>query len=101
MGAKSALARSLMHRLIGSIIVSTNEEPSNYGLAVEFGKRDVRKSEEVQSLPVRPPAGSPAERIAREIVPDKSTKSITLGVMLPVIAGGILLALWLAQHVVG
>ena len=71
---------------------------------MEFGKRDVRKSEGVQSLPVRPPVGSSAERISREIVPDKPTQSITLGVMLPVIAGGILLvliSLWLAQHVVG
>jgi hypothetical protein len=73
-------------------------------MTMEFGKRDMRKSAGVQSVPLRPPGGESSEGSPRENSPDKPTKSITSGVILPVIAGGIffaLAALWIAQHVAG
>ena len=77
--------------------------PAN-GLTMEFGKRDVRKSPGVQSLPVRPPSGSSPERVPRENALDRPVKSKAIAVMLPVVAGGIflaLLSLWIVRHLAG
>ena len=67
---------------------------------MDFGKRDMRKSEEIQSRPVLRPGDTSPERPENAL--DRPAKS--LGVMLPVIAGGIFLALiswWAVRHLAG
>jgi hypothetical protein len=68
---------------------------------MSFGKRDMRKSEEIQSRPVlRPGDTSPARP---ENALDRPAKANALGV-LPVLAGGIfvaLISLWAVRHFAG
>lgn len=70
---------------------------------MEFGKRDVRKSAGIQSRQVRPPGNGPPEDTPRENVSEKA-RSTPSGLILPVIAGGILvvlIAIWIVGNVNG
>ena len=58
---------------------------------MDFGKRDVRKSEGIQSLPVLPPGDAVPQR--HENAFNRPAKEKAFGAVLPVIAGGIFLAL--------
>jgi hypothetical protein len=69
---------------------------------MDFGRRDVRKSENVQSLPVLPPGDASAEQ--REKALGRLAKAKTVGLLLPAIACGIFLALisfWAVRHLAG
>jgi hypothetical protein len=66
---------------------------------MEFGKRELRNSPQVRSLPMRTPGHAlPAPH---EPAAERSAKALG---MLPLTAGGILLALvtlWFVQHLAG
>ena len=67
-----------------------------------FGKRDMAKNAGIQSQQVRTPGDGHSVPLGGDDVSARPTKSKPNGVMLPIIAGGIALALislWLAQHV--
>ena len=70
---------------------------------MEFGKRDVRKSAGIQSRQVRPPGNGPPDNTLREDISEE-TRVKPSGLILPVIAGGILvvlIAIWIVASVNG
>ena len=69
-----------------------------------FGKRDMSKNAGLQSLQVRPPGDGPSVPLASDNASERPTKSKPHGVMLPIIAGGIvlaLIALWIMRNFAG
>ena len=69
-----------------------------------FGKRDMAKNAGIQARQVRTPGDGPSVPLSGDNVSAKPTKSKPNGVVLPAIAGGIvlaLIALWIVRNFAG
>ena len=81
---------------------ATTSNPQHLVFTMAFGKRDMRKSEEIQSRPLLRPGDASPARLENAL--DRPAKTNAIGVILPVLAGGIfvaLISLWAVRHLAG